>query len=68
MLTFLFTIWPNAFTKSVRSLHYYDSVLVIEKQPMAPPTHERKGSALFPDYAAQSPRLIDRIRRKFRRC
>ena len=58
---------PNAFTKSVRSLHYYDSVLVIEKQPMAPPTHERKGSALFPDYAVQSPRLIDRIRRKFQR-
>jgi hypothetical protein len=58
---------PGDFTKSVRSLHYYDSILVIEKQPMAPPTHERKGTALFPDYDHQSPRLIDRLRRKLRR-
>lgn len=57
---------PTDFTRSVHSLHYYDSVLVIEKRPMAPPTHERKGQALFPDYEHQSPRLIDRVRRKLR--
>jgi hypothetical protein len=51
------------FTKSVHSLHYYDSVLVIEKRPKAEPTHERKGEALFPDYAHQSPRVVDRLRR-----
>ena len=27
----------SAFTRSVHSLHYYDSVLVIEKRPMTPP-------------------------------
>jgi hypothetical protein len=28
----------NEFTRSAHSLHYYDSMLVIEKQPMTPPT------------------------------
>lgn len=28
---------PNEFTKTAYSLHYYDSVLVVEKRPMAPP-------------------------------
>jgi hypothetical protein len=57
---------PSAFTRSVHSLHYYDSVLVIEKRPMSEPVHERKGRQLFPDYEHQSPRWIDRIRRKLR--
>lgn len=38
------------FTRSAHSLHYYDSVLVIEKRPMVAPTNERKGEALFSDY------------------
>lgn len=54
------------FTRSVHSLHYYDSVLVIEKRPMTEPTRERKGQALFPDYPHESPRLIDRLRRKLK--
>ncbi|HEY8359610.1 MAG TPA: class I SAM-dependent methyltransferase [Ramlibacter sp.] len=58
---------PDDFTRSVQSLHFYDSVLVIEKKPMTPPTHERKGTRVFPDYEHQSPRLIDRLRRKLRR-
>jgi hypothetical protein len=57
---------PFDFTRSVDSLHYYDSVLVIEKRPRSEPTHERKGQRLFPDYEHQSPRWIDRIRRKLR--
>jgi hypothetical protein len=57
---------PSDFTRSVDSLHYYDSVLVIEKRPRSEPTHERKGQRLFPDYEHQSPRWIDRIRRKLR--
>ena len=55
------------FTRSVHSLHYYDSVLVIEKRPMVEPTHERRGKSLFPDYEHRSPRLIDKVRRKFSR-
>lgn len=35
------------FTRSVDSLHYYDSILVIEKRPISPPTHEMKGEATF---------------------
>ena len=55
------------FTRSVHSLHHYDSVLVLEKRPMREPTHERRGQALFADYEHQSPRLIDRLRRRLRR-
>lgn len=33
------------FTRSAYSLHYYDSVLVVEKRPMTAPTNERKGRA-----------------------
>ena len=51
------------FTRSAHSLHCYDSVLVIEKRRMSPPTRERKGQAAFADYEHQSPRLIDRVRR-----
>jgi hypothetical protein len=40
----------SAFTRSVHSLHYYDSVLVIEKRPMQAPTHERIGQSSIPDY------------------
>ncbi|MCI0431104.1 MAG: class I SAM-dependent methyltransferase [Rhodospirillales bacterium] len=58
---------PSEFTKSVHSLHYYDSVLVIEKRPTTRPTHERRGHALFPDYEHQSPRLIDKLKRGLRK-
>jgi methyltransferase family protein len=34
----------STFTRSVHSLHYYDSVLVIEKRPIEPPYHVQKGS------------------------
>lgn len=56
----------SEFTKTVHSLHYYDSVLVVEKRPMAPPTRERKGQGSFPDYEHQSPRFIDKLKRKLR--
>lgn len=38
------------FTRSVHSVHYYDSVVVIEKRPMVPPTHHRVGTVAFPDF------------------
>jgi len=56
----------SEFTRSVASMHYYDSVLVLEKKPMTEPTHGRKGQASLPDHEHQSPRLIDKIRRYFR--
>jgi hypothetical protein len=37
----------NAFTKSVASIHYYDSIIVIEKKPMEKPYHEKTGTPSF---------------------
>ena len=55
------------FTKSVHSLHYYDSVLVIEKRPIEKPFHLKTGTATIPDF--QTPksllkRLIGRLKRE----
>lgn len=38
------------FTKSAYSLHYYDSILVIEKRPIDKPASVKTGSASIPDY------------------
>lgn len=42
----------NDFTKSVHSLHYYDSILVIEKRPTAKPVELQSGKEEFPDFLA----------------
>lgn len=39
------------FTRSVNSLHYYDSILVIEKQPRPKPTRSQTGTITIPDMA-----------------
>ena len=33
------------FTRCAHSMHYYDSVLVIERRPMQPPVHRKTGTA-----------------------
>jgi hypothetical protein len=38
------------FTKSVHSLHYYDSILVIEKRPIEKPLHLKTGTPTIPNY------------------
>jgi Methyltransferase domain len=58
----------NDFTRSAHSLHYYDSVLVIEKRPIQPPTNERTGQALFPDYTAPPSGPVDWVRQRIRRA
>jgi hypothetical protein len=40
----------NAFTRSTHSLHYYNSVLAIEKRPIDPPRHSKTGTPALPDY------------------
>lgn len=35
------------FTRSAFGLHYYDSVLVVEKRPIAPPRHSKTGKPSF---------------------
>jgi hypothetical protein len=37
----------DEFTKSVFSIHYYDSILVIEKRPIEKPYHEKTGTPSF---------------------
>jgi len=34
---------PNDYTKSVHGLHFYDSVLVVEKRPISKPVHVQTG-------------------------
>lgn len=40
----------NDFTRSTHSLHYYDSVLVIEKRSIQKPTHKKTGHPTIPEY------------------
>lgn len=40
----------NDFTRSVHSLHYYDSILVIEKRPIERPFHLKAGTKQVPGY------------------
>ncbi|MBA2723092.1 MAG: class I SAM-dependent methyltransferase [Methylibium sp.] len=40
----------NDFTRSTHSLHFYDSVLAIEKRPIEPPMHSKTGTARLPEY------------------
>jgi hypothetical protein len=47
----------NSFTRTVNSLHFYDSVLVIEKRPIKPPSAEARGQRLFDDYCVQHSHL-----------
>lgn len=56
------------FTKSVHSLHYYVSILVIEKRPIEKPFHLKTGTSSIPNYG-RSPgsRLQRRARRAITR-
>jgi methyltransferase family protein len=56
----------SEFTRSVHGLHFYDSVLVIEKRPIEAPSHAQTGTASIPDFHAQ-PRLMKRIERGLKR-
>ena len=54
------------FTKSVHSLTFYDSVLVVEKRPIKEPYHEQTGHASIPGWEPPMTlrqRVMGRIRR-----
>jgi hypothetical protein len=54
------------FTQSVHSLHYYDSILVIEKRRIEKPSHSRTGKPQVPDYVPPlSP--LKRVKEKLKR-
>lgn len=55
------------FTRSAHGLHFYDSVLVIEKRPIQTPVDSKTGTASIPDYHSVQPRLGKRIERGLKR-
>lgn len=46
------------FTRSAHSLHYYDSVLVIEKRPVEAPVHLKTGTPEIPEFHPMKRRRI----------
>ena len=42
-----FALRADDFTRSAHSLHFYDSIVVIEKRPMSPPKSLRVGEPSF---------------------
>jgi SAM-dependent methyltransferase len=58
----------STFTKSVNSLHYYDSMLVIEKRPTPKPTSSETGTATIPfERSTDNPGFSKKIKYKFNR-
>jgi hypothetical protein len=56
----------DEFTRSAHSLHFYNSVLVIEKRPVDKPRHQATGTATIPDF--QPPRsFLNRLRGRLNR-
>ena len=52
----------SKFTKTAKSLHYYDSILVIEKSTVEKPSSSRTGQDLIPTY--KKPKLIHSTTKK----
>lgn len=57
----------NAFTKSVNSLHYYDSMLVIEKRPTPKPASSETGTKTIAFERHDRPDFFNKIKFKFNR-
>jgi hypothetical protein len=56
------------FTRSVDSVHFYDSIVVIEKQPREAPADRVTGSASIPDYIPPPRNVLQRLSRKLRKA
>lgn len=59
---------PTSFTKSVDSLHFYDSILVIERKKREKPTHEQTGTPSFEskEEPEKGPSLLTKIKYKLK--
>jgi 23S rRNA U2552 (ribose-2'-O)-methylase RlmE/FtsJ len=55
------------FTRSVTSLHYYDSIVVIEKGPREKPTRMTTGTAQIPYYEETELGRYNRFKQRLRR-
>jgi hypothetical protein len=56
------------FTRAAHSLHYYDSILVIEKRRVEQPTHRRTGIASVPDYVSPGKEAADKLKARLKRA
>jgi len=56
----------DEFTRSVHSLHYYNSAIVIEKRPVTKPLHQSTGTATIPDFQPQRS-FLNRLRGRLHR-
>lgn len=57
----------SEFTRAAHSLHYYDSVVVIEKRSIDKPVHKRTGVAEIPDYEPPKTQM-NRIYKELKRA
>lgn len=56
------------FTKSVHSLHYYDSILVVEKRPIEKPFHVTTGTPIIPNFYPKNLKIFwKRFKRRLKR-
>lgn len=53
----------DPFTRSADSMHFYDSIVVIEKKPRVPPEHRKTGVANITAMAPES--LLQKLKRRF---
>ena len=51
----------NNFTKSVDSIHYYDSIIVIEKKKKEKPFHEKTGHEIIQNSASQERNIAEKV-------
>jgi hypothetical protein len=54
----------DTFTRSAHSIHFYDSVVVIEKRPMQRPEHRKTGVLQWPDRGDAPPHWWQRLHRR----
>lgn len=55
------TLLINNFTKSVDSIHYYDSIIVIEKKKKEKPFHEKTGNVIIQNSASQKRKISEKV-------
>ena len=52
----------NDFTRSAHSLHYYNSVLVVEKRPISEPVNRQSGTPSVPNYYPPAKKLLKKFK------
>ena len=56
------------FTRAADSVHFYDSIVVIEKRPRQAPSDKATGSPSIPDYMPPPRNVLEKLSRKLRKA